>query len=138
MMAVSRPNFDQIPVVFRRYPSVQAVYLFGSFAAGTARPESDLDLAIVPRDASARAQALEIMADLTRLVHDRVDLVFLDSRDVLLRFEAVRHNRLVYHTPDFDAGSYESRIVREYWDFLPYLQVQRQAMKDRILADGAR
>lgn len=138
MMAVSRPDFDQIPVVFRRYPSVQAVYLFGSFAAGTARPESDLDLAIVPRDASARAQALEIMADLTRLVHDRVDLVFLDSRDVLLRFEAVRHNRLVYHTPDFDAGSYASRIVREYWDFLPYLQVQRQAMKDRILADGAR
>ncbi|MEJ5225074.1 MAG: nucleotidyltransferase domain-containing protein, partial [Anaerolineales bacterium] len=94
MMAVSRPNFDQIPVVFRRYPSVQAVYLFGSFAAGTARPESDLDLAIVPRNASARAQALEIMADLTRLVHDQVDLVFLDSRDVLLRFEAVRHNRL--------------------------------------------
>jgi predicted nucleotidyltransferase len=136
-MDKKRPNFDAIRQVFKKYPSVQAVYLFGSYVNGTARPDSDLDLAIVPRDSSARQQTLEIMADLVRHVYDRVDLVFLDVRDVVLRFEAVRQNRLVYQTEDFDPGTYTSRIVREYWDFLPYLAVQRQAMKQRILSHGA-
>jgi len=137
-MNTKRPNLDAIPQVFKKYPSVQAVYLFGSYASGQVRRESDLDLAIVPRDSSAKKQMLDIMADLVRHVHDRVDLVFLDSKDVVLRFEAVRHNRLVYQTDEFDPGTYTSRIVREYWDFLPYLAVQRQAMKQRILGHGAR
>jgi predicted nucleotidyltransferase len=131
------PNLDAIPQVFSKYPSVQAVYLFGSYASGKTRRDSDVDLAIVPRDASARDQMLDIMADLVRRVYDRIDLVFLDTKDVVLRFEAVRHNRLVYKTPDFDPGTYTSRIVREYWDFLPYLAVQRQALKQRILGHGA-
>jgi len=136
-MDTQRPNFDAIPDVFKKYPAVQAVYLFGSYASGAVRRDSDLDLAIVPRDSSAKEQMLDIMADLVRHVYDRVDLIFLDSKDVVLRFEAVRQNRLVYKTPDFDPGDYASRIVREYWDFLPYLAVQRQAMKQRILGHGA-
>lgn len=131
------PNFDAIPSVFSKYASVQAVYLFGSYATGNPRFESDLDLAIVPQDATAREQILDIMADLVQHVYDRIDLVILDTKDVVLRFEAVRHNRLVYQTPDFDPGTYTSRIVREYWDFKPYLAVQRQSLKQRILSHGA-
>jgi predicted nucleotidyltransferase len=39
-----RPNLQAIPQVFAKYPSVLAVYLFGSYASGTPRPESDVDL----------------------------------------------------------------------------------------------
>jgi len=130
------PNLDAIPQVFSKYPSVQAVYLFGSYATGKIRRDSDVDLAVVPRNLSAREQMLDIMADLVRHVYDRIDVVFLDTKDVVLRFEAVRHNRLVYRTPDFDPGTYTSLIAREYWDFLPYLAVQRHALKKRILAHG--
>ena len=132
------PNLDGVPKIFSKYPSVQAVYLFGSYATGKIRRDSDLDLAIVPRDSSARQQMLDMMADLVRQIYDRIDLVFLDTRDVVVRFEAVRHNRLLYCASDFDAGTYTSRIVREYWDFRPYLAVQRQALKQRILSHGAR
>jgi len=132
------PNLDAIPQVFKKYPSVQAVYLFGSYATPHTNRDSDVDLAIVPQDESAREQMLDIMADLVRTVYDRIDLVFLDNKDVVLRFEATRHNRLVYQTLDFDPGTYTSRIAREYWDFMPYLSVQRQALKQRILGHGAR
>ena len=131
------PNFEVIPEVFAKYPSVRAVYLFGSYAGGHPRFDSDVDLAIVPCDATAREQHLEIMADLIRKVYDRIDLVFLDTKDVVLRFEAVRLNRLVYKVSNFDSGVYTSRIAREYWDFLPYLAVQRRAFKQRILGHGA-
>jgi hypothetical protein len=114
---------------------VQAVYLFGSHAAGTARPDSDLDLAIVPRDASVREQKLDIVTDLIRQGIDRVDLVFLDTDDLVLQYEAVRYNRVVYQTPDFEPGTTYSYVIRRYLDFLPYLERQRKAYKRRLLHD---
>jgi uncharacterized protein len=82
-----------IAEVFERYPGVQAVYLFGSHAAGTARTDSDVDLAVVPRDASVREQKLDILADLVRRGINHVDLVILDTDDLVLQYEAVRYNR---------------------------------------------
>jgi len=48
-----------------------------------------------------------------------VDLVSLDTDDIVLKHEAVRRNRLVYQTDDFGRGTYFSRVVRQFLDFLP-------------------
>ena len=90
-----QPALQVLSEVFRRYPDVQAVYLFGSFATGNAHAESDLDLAVVPRHSAVRARKLEILADLARCGFCNVDLVFLDTDDIVLKYEAVRQNRLV-------------------------------------------
>lgn len=123
--------------IFAHYAGVQAVYLFGSHAAGTARPGSDIDLAIVPQDALVREQRLEMLADLARVGLERVDLVFLDTDDLVLLYEAVRYNRLLYQTPEFDRGAMYSYAIRRYFDFLPYLERQRAAYKRRLLDDQA-
>ncbi len=68
----------------------------------------------------------------------RVDLVFLDTDDIVLKYEAIRLNRTVYQTADFDRGEMYSRVVRQYLDFLPYLRVQRQEYKRRIADDSGR
>lgn len=124
-----------LSAVFGRYPSVKAVYLFGSYASGKAHPNSDVDLAVVPADRTAREQRLEMLTDLTRIGLDRVDLVFLDTDDLTLQYEAVSPNKVVYQTSDFDAGAFYSRVIRRYLDFLPYLERQRQAYKRRLLDD---
>lgn len=119
--------------VFRRYPGVRAVYLYGSAADGRSRPDSDLDLAIVPASGSVRERQLDILTDLARAGFCDVDLVFLDTDDVVLKYEAVRQNVLIYWTEEFDRGEMYSRVIRQYFDFLPYLEVQREAYKRRIL-----
>jgi len=119
--------------VFRRHPGVQAVYLFGSAAADRAGPESDIDLAVVPRSEGTRAMRLQMLADLVRAGFDDVDLVFLEGDDLVLAYEAVRQNRLVYQTSDFDRGAMYSKVVRMYLDLRPYLELQREAYKRRIL-----
>ncbi|MGC9400526.1 MAG: type VII toxin-antitoxin system MntA family adenylyltransferase antitoxin [Anaerolineae bacterium] len=128
-------DIQALEEVFARYPGVQAVYLFGSHAAGTARPGSDVDLAVVPRDASVREQRLEILTDLVRAGIEHVDLVFLDADDLILLYEAVRYNRVVYQTADFERGTFYSYVIRRYFDFLPYLERQRAAYKRRLLND---
>jgi len=127
------PNLQLLSDVFPKYPGVQAVYLFGSRAADRARAGSDLDLAVVPRHSRVREKRLDILADLARHGFCNVDLIFLDTDDIVLKYEAVRQNRLVYRTKDFDRGGLYSRIVRQYLDFLPYLKVQREAYKRRML-----
>ena len=74
-----------------------------------------------------------MLADLARIGLCDVDLVFLDTDDIVLKYEAVRQNQLVYQGADFDRGAYYSQVVRKYLDFLPYLEVQRQAYQRRIL-----
>lgn len=130
-------NIRGLAEVFRQYPGVRAVYLFGSHAADRVQPESDVDLAIVPRDGSVQERRLELLADLTKLGLDRVDLVFLDPEDLVLQYEAVRYNRIIYQAPDFDRGAMYSYVVRRYLDFLPYLERQRAAYKRRLLNDQA-
>lgn len=132
------PNFPDLSLlanVFKKYSGVQAVYLFGSVAGGRMHSESDLDLALVG-ESGLRAQKLDILADLARSGFCDVDLVVLDRADIVLRFEAVRHNRLVYRTEGFDAGGFYSLILRQYFDFFPYLETQREAYKRRVLHDG--
>jgi hypothetical protein len=120
--------------IFCGFPDVQAVFLFGSVAERRARQGSDLDLAIVPGSPSIRERRLEIQAALVNAGLDPADLVFLDGRDIVLQYEAVRPNCLVYARDTFDRGVYYSRTIREYLDFLPYLAVQREALKRRILS----
>ena len=80
----------ELPPIFSRFPDIMAVYLFGSFLTGKTHVESDLDLAIVPRSSVLRHQRLEILTELARHGFTHVDLVFLDTDDILLKFEAVR------------------------------------------------
>jgi uncharacterized protein len=130
------PELDRLEKVFRKYPDIQAVYLFGSTASGKTHAESDLDLAILPGKSSMRNQKLDILAELAREGFCNVDLVFLDTKDVVIKFESVRQNRLLYHAKDFDANAFFSLTLRQYFDFAPYLKIQREAYKRRVLHDG--
>lgn len=129
-------NWDALRAVFRHYPEILAVYLFGSYADGTARPDSDLDLGVLPRTPTLRERLLDLLADLTAAGFDRVDIVFLDQADPTLRYEVVRRNHPLYLAPDFDHGTYFSHVLREYWDLEPYLRIVRQAYKEKWLHDG--
>ncbi len=133
MMKPIFPDLKLLPEIFKNYPDIEAVYLFGSVAGGKENPQSDLDLAIYPRNSLLRTKKLDILADLTRYGFNNVDLVFLDVPNIVIRFEAVRQNRLIYCVEGFDAGSFFSLTIRQYFDFLPYLKIQREAYKQRVL-----
>ena len=93
----------------------------------------NIDLGIIPDTKTLREQKLMILADLARVGFCNVDLIFIDSGDIVLRYEAVRQNNVVYQSPSFDRGSTYSKIIRQYLYFYPYLAVQRRAYKKRII-----
>jgi len=132
-MHLKAETIDLLKSIFERFEFVQAVYLLGSYASGQANQNSDIDLAIVAAPGVNTGKArLELLADLTDAGLDNIDLAFLDREKLVLAYEAVRRHQLLFSRPDFDSGSFYSRIVRLYLDFIPYLRVQREALKKRL------
>ena len=133
-MAIDKQTLiETISRVLARYPAVQAAYLFGSHARGTAHKHSDIDVALIGPAAQLDPIRLDILADFVAEGLDRIDLVLLDGAALTLQFEAVSPNCLAYARDDFDVGSFFSRTIREYFDFEPYLRIQREAIKERLL-----
>lgn len=124
---------DILSELFAAHAPVRAAYVFGSAATGRRNTRSDLDVAVWLRDdANARTTKLDLLADLTRQGFDEIDLVILNEADLVMQYEAIRPNRLVYAADDYEHGRVFSLVLRKYWDFLPYLEVQRAAYKQRL------
>ena len=94
----------RVAAAMQTFPEVKAVFLFGSMAEGRAKPESDVDLAVISDAPNIPTRRLDLLASLVKVGLDNVDLVFPDGRDVVLRYEAIRLNNLIYAHQDFDRG----------------------------------
>jgi len=70
-------------------PSLIALYRFGSQAKGTARPDSDIDLAILARDPIPNIRRFEIAQELAAQLHLDVDLVDLRTASTVMRMQVL-------------------------------------------------
>ena len=52
---------DIVSLILRRVPRPWAIYLFGSYARGSARPESDIDIAILTDEPLERKEKLNTL-----------------------------------------------------------------------------
>lgn len=126
-------DFEKLENIFSNQIEVKAAYLFGSYARGEQKTDSDIDIGILLDENFDRIIKLDLLTSLTENGFDDVDLVILNNASILLKYEIVKNNNLIYSRSDFDTSSYFSKIIRLYLDFKPYLEVQRKYLKERIL-----
>lgn len=129
---------DRLRDVFASHSALRGAYLFGSVAIDEEGDGSDLDLGIVvdgevwePRD---KLRLLTACMDAAE--RDWIDLIVLNDAPLVLQFEAVRPNAVLYAADDFNPGTFSSKVLRMYWDFKPHLRRQRKAYKRRLLNEG--
>ncbi len=130
---LSDSELEKLQRVFSGYPEVAGVYLFGSTASDSKKTAGDIDLGIVDSDPSIRERKVDLYADLIEKGFENVDIVFFHAADLVLQFEIIHHNKLIYRTDDFNHGELFSITIRKYFDFEPYLKRQRQKKKERLL-----
>ena len=70
-------------------PDLIALYRFGSQAKGTARPGSDVDLAVLARNPIPALRRFEISQELATQLHRDVDLVDLHSASTVMRMQVI-------------------------------------------------
>ncbi len=101
-------------------PGISVMLLFGSRARGNHRPDSDLDVAVIPRIDDPRTRRRLRLAVAVALAHlapeGRVDVVLLDDAPVLLRQRVMEHGRLLLGHDQAVWRRLRVQTMREYHD----------------------
>ena len=61
-----------------------------------------------------------------------LDIVFLDFAPLTLQFEVVTTGKVIYRVSREFEYDYKEKIIKEYIDFKPLLDVQDQILLERI------
>jgi hypothetical protein len=127
----ARPATDLLTTYFRgtSVPLVCA-YLFGSYARGEERPNSDVDVAVLfPADASSTliGPLAALRGDLERSLGRQVDLIDMRRAPVDLIHRILREGHLLVERDRAERVRFEVQARNEYFDLLPYLRAYRKA-----------
>jgi predicted nucleotidyltransferase len=136
-MVVDARLREALEDVLAEEPNILFAILFGSRARGRARPESDVDLAVLPRDADLPLRAeLALQARLERDLGRPVDVLRLDRADPLVRWEVARHGVPVLCRDRRALVRFVARAALEHADIAPLAARAGELFRRRILAGG--
>lgn len=116
---------------------VRFAYLFGSRAAGTARPDSDADVAVMADRALGLLDESRLAVDLAAALDvPSVDLVDL-RRAPLRLLGRILADAVVIHGHDDPARvEFEVTARGRYFDFLPLQRAHQEAYVRRVAEEG--
>lgn len=97
-------------------PTLRFAILFGSQARGTARPDSDVDVAFVPVEPLTLAQEHALAAALERAVGAAVDLVPIADAPMALRWRIARDGVVLCSSPPSAASRFLAETGIEHDD----------------------
>ncbi|HLA27548.1 MAG TPA: nucleotidyltransferase domain-containing protein [Syntrophales bacterium] len=109
---------DLTPII-KKNKRVKFAYLFGSAARKEQNRLSDTDIAVyLDEDCDHSDEKLHIIGQLmNHLATDRFDLVLLNKAPLPLAARVIRCHQVLVDRDPFFRHRYESRIMREYFDF---------------------
>ena len=111
--------------------NVKLIYIFGSYAKGTNRENSDLDIAIYMEkeiDSFDRLKILDTLIDI--LQREDIDLVILNKVDIELQFQVIKYGKVIYMKDLLTKVLYESKVMSIYMD-MEYFRNTQYEIGDR-------
>ena len=117
---------EELRQVLARFPSLVLVLVFGSYAKGSQRADSDLDIAVQARQVLTVAEKMALISALAEQTGRPIDLIDLKAVSGPLLGQIVRHGRRLLGGD----GAYAQLISRhlfEQADFMP--------LRNRVLAE---
>lgn len=123
-----------------QYSDIQAAYVFGSRASGSAREDSDIDVAILLSPKDDTEERFSRRLELTRTLNDhlapKVDVVILNDAPPLLQQEVIRNGRIICDHDRNARIDFEVRVGKINADLRPAREFYRNAMFDELRKEG--
>jgi predicted nucleotidyltransferase len=130
---VTDATFDaRVAALIAARSDVDLAVVFGSVARGESGPSSDLDLAV-----RGSVDRLTLGADLALSLGCDVDVVPLDTDDIVLLQELVRDGRLLFERVPGSYATFRAHSLASLETDLPWLRLQQRAFVER-LASGSK
>ena len=98
------------------FPSLQAIYLFGSYANGTEQPQSDVDIAFLCEESVDNLERWKVSESPASQLNQDVDLVDLTNTSEVLRMQVVGKGKRIYVRDEVMVEAFEDRVYMLYID----------------------
>ena len=118
---VNAAHFKTLQSTLEQHGGLELAFVFGSIASGTARADSDLDIAVQAAQVLSASQKMALIGDLAEALGRPVDLIDLRTAGEPLLGQILSHGRRILGTAEAH-GSLLSRHLIDAADFLPYAQ----------------
>lgn len=114
-------NLEKLLDIFKLYPEIKLVYLFGSKATKNDGPLSDYDFAIYLDEKDRRKMSkvkLELLDKISRVLKtDNLDVIILNTTESPeLKYNVIKEGKLILEKEPFKV-IIEPKILTEYFDF---------------------
>jgi predicted nucleotidyltransferase len=107
-----------IDAILKYHPTVQAIYLFGSYATENERADSDVDIALLLRPDELKTVGSlcqsRLHLELERLLNRDVDLINLRKVSTVLQKEVIFAERRIYDGDRYAADEFEMLTMSLY------------------------
>lgn len=110
----------------------EAILLFGSYARGTQNTESDIDIAIKPKQKISKKEIFETRLNLEETIENDIDLINLDDINDDFRYEILMNGKTLYCKNELKFELYKLVKYQEYFD----LNESRQSIIERVKNGG--
>ena len=119
--------------VLKNISNIQAAFIFGSFADGKNRKDSDLDIAVLGFKEVSFKEQIGLTNELSHLFSKNVDLSVLNKANPLLLFEASKKPILLYGSRE-EFLKFKLYAFNAYNDYAPYFAMEKNLNKKIISA----
>jgi predicted nucleotidyltransferase len=130
------PLDEEILRALRDLSGIAVLVVFGSRARGTHRPDSDLDVAVLPSTADSRVRRYLVADVAVALAHlapeGRVDVILLDEAPEILRQRIMETGRVLLNRDPEAWKELRVRTMREYGDSEGYRRLYIEAQRRRL------
>lgn len=110
----------------------EAIVLFGSYARGTQNKESDIDVAIKPKEKINKKELFYLSQELEDILNIEVDLIDLNNIGDGFRYEILINGKTIYCEDELKFELYKLDMYREYLE----LNESRKKIIDEIKEGG--
>lgn len=114
--------------------NISLIYIFGSFAKGTNRDNSDIDIAFLidgDTDAYTKLDILGRIVDI--LGREDIDIVILNNVNEVLKFQVIKYGKIIYMDSLYNKVVFESRTMSRYMDMEHFRKTQQEYSHKRFL-----
>ena len=120
---------DRVIKYFTEINGIQAVYLFGSFAANRVTAESDIDLAILTNVALNEELFCQIQDTLVGLAGRDVDLIDLRNCSPILAYQVLKYGKKILLRDEYALNLWIIQVLNAYYD----LKIDRRPIERSFL-----
>jgi len=125
-------ELSEVIKILKSKLNCSAIVLFGSYARGTQRPDSDIDIAIKSKREVSKLEIFDLVQELEVVTKKDVDLIDLDSISDSFRYEILINGETIYCEDSVKFDLYKLDMFREYLE----LNESRKAIIENIKAGG--